>query len=107
MHIPGIRRCSKKALLAANPCLEVKAVKRLTFEIVTLLMISSRISEGFLRDSTTLTAPREKNLDATKLYAHSYREQGRFNGLDSVMNNLGRSLRISFLRSLPGVPHDK
>ncbi len=31
-----------------------------------------------LRDSTTLTAPRDKNLDATKLYAHSFREQGRF-----------------------------
>ena len=31
-----------------------------------------------LRDNTTLAAPRDKNLDATKLYAHSYREQGRF-----------------------------
>ena len=31
-----------------------------------------------LRDSTTLTSPRDKNLDATKLYAHSYRENGRF-----------------------------
>ena len=31
-----------------------------------------------LRDSTTLAAPRDKNLDITKLYAHSYREQGRF-----------------------------
>jgi hypothetical protein len=31
-----------------------------------------------LRDSTTLAAPRDKNLDATKLYAHSYREHGRF-----------------------------
>jgi len=28
--------------------------------------------------STTFVAPRDKNLDATKLYAHSYREQGRF-----------------------------
>jgi hypothetical protein len=31
-----------------------------------------------LRDSTTLASPRDKNLDATKLYAHSYRESGRF-----------------------------
>jgi hypothetical protein len=31
-----------------------------------------------LRETTTLVAPRDKNLDATKLYAHSYREQGRF-----------------------------
>jgi hypothetical protein len=31
-----------------------------------------------LRESTTLVAPRDKNLDATKLYAHSYRESGRF-----------------------------
>lgn len=31
-----------------------------------------------LRNSTTLVAPRDKNLDATKLYAHSYRENGRF-----------------------------
>jgi hypothetical protein len=30
------------------------------------------------RESTTLVAPRDKNLDATKLYAHSYRERGRF-----------------------------
>jgi hypothetical protein len=30
------------------------------------------------RDSSTLVAPRDKNLDATKLYAHSYRENGRF-----------------------------
>ena len=28
--------------------------------------------------STSLVAPIDKNLDATKLYAHSYREQGRF-----------------------------
>jgi hypothetical protein len=31
-----------------------------------------------LRDNTTLASPRDKNLDATKLYAHSYRENGRF-----------------------------
>lgn len=31
-----------------------------------------------LRDSTTLASPRDKNLDATKLYAQSYRESGRF-----------------------------
>jgi hypothetical protein len=31
-----------------------------------------------LRETTTLVAPRDKNLDATKLYAHSYRESGRF-----------------------------
>jgi hypothetical protein len=31
-----------------------------------------------LRDSTTLASPRDENLDATKLYAHSYRENGRF-----------------------------
>src|SRR5271166_5115230 len=31
-----------------------------------------------LRESTTFAAPRDKNLDATKLYAHSYRETGRF-----------------------------
>ena len=31
-----------------------------------------------LRESTTLVAPRDKNLDATKLYAHAYREHGRF-----------------------------
>lgn len=31
-----------------------------------------------LRETTTFVAPRDKNLDATKLYAHSYREQGRF-----------------------------
>lgn len=30
------------------------------------------------RQSTTLIAPRDKNLDATKLYAHSFREHGRF-----------------------------
>ena len=35
-------------------------------------------SKDVLRDSTTLVAPRDKNLDATKLYAHSYRESGRF-----------------------------
>src|SRR5690349_12052095 len=28
------------------------------------------------RDNTTLVASRDKNLDATKLYAHSYRERG-------------------------------
>jgi hypothetical protein len=27
-----------------------------------------------LRDNSTLASPRDKNLDATKLYAHSYRE---------------------------------
>ena len=31
-----------------------------------------------LRESTTFAAPRDKNLDATNLYAHSYREHGRF-----------------------------
>jgi hypothetical protein len=30
------------------------------------------------REGTTLAAPRDKNLDATKSYAHSYREEGRF-----------------------------
>ena len=30
------------------------------------------------RKTTALTAPREKNLDATKLYAHPCREQGRY-----------------------------
>jgi hypothetical protein len=30
------------------------------------------------RQNTTLVAPRDKNLDATKLYAHAYREQGRY-----------------------------
>lgn len=30
------------------------------------------------RQATTLVAPRDKNLDATKLYAHPYRERGRF-----------------------------
>ena len=30
------------------------------------------------RQGTTLVAPRDKNLDATKLYAHPYREQGRY-----------------------------
>lgn len=30
------------------------------------------------RKSTSLIAPRDKNLDATRLYAHSYRERGRF-----------------------------
>ena len=35
-------------------------------------------AKDVLRDSTTLAAPRDKNLDATKLYAHAYREQGRY-----------------------------
>ena len=35
-------------------------------------------SKDPLRDTTTLVAPRDKNLDATKLYAHPYREQGRY-----------------------------
>lgn len=35
-------------------------------------------AKDVLRESTTFAAPRDKNLDATKLYAHSYREQGRF-----------------------------
>ena len=30
------------------------------------------------RGSATFVAPRDKNLDATKLYAHAYRESGRF-----------------------------
>lgn len=30
------------------------------------------------RETTSLVAPRDRNLDATKLYAHSYRERGRF-----------------------------
>jgi len=37
-----------------------------------------RSSKDVHRQATTLVAPRDKNLDATKLYAHSYREQGRF-----------------------------
>jgi hypothetical protein len=35
-------------------------------------------AKDVLRESTTLAAPLDKNLDATKLYAHSYREHGRF-----------------------------
>ena len=35
-------------------------------------------SSNEARTDTTLVAPRDKNLDATKLYAHSYRERGRF-----------------------------
>jgi hypothetical protein len=35
-------------------------------------------AKDVLREKTTLISPRDKNLDATKLYAHSYREQGRF-----------------------------
>lgn len=35
-------------------------------------------SKDVQRDKTSLVAPRDKNLDATRLYAHSYREQGRF-----------------------------
>jgi hypothetical protein len=31
-----------------------------------------------VKKTTTFVAPREKNLDATRLYAHAYREQGRF-----------------------------
>lgn len=31
-----------------------------------------------VRENATLVAPRDKNLDATKLYAHPYREQGRY-----------------------------
>lgn len=31
-----------------------------------------------LRDTTTLVSPRDKKLDATELYVHSYRESGRF-----------------------------
>lgn len=30
------------------------------------------------RQNTILVAPRDKNLDSTKLYAHPYREQGRY-----------------------------
>jgi hypothetical protein len=30
------------------------------------------------RTTTSLIDPREKNIDATTLYAHSYPEQGRF-----------------------------
>jgi len=30
------------------------------------------------RKTTTLVSPRDKNLDATKPYAHAYREQGRY-----------------------------
>ena len=30
------------------------------------------------RENTILVAPRDKNLDATKLYAHAYREHGRY-----------------------------
>jgi hypothetical protein len=39
---------------------------------------SSPSATDVLRESTTLVAPRDKNLDATKLYAHAYREQGRY-----------------------------
>jgi len=35
-------------------------------------------SKDAQRESTSLTAPFDKNLDATKPYAHSYRELGRF-----------------------------
>jgi hypothetical protein len=35
-------------------------------------------AKDVLRDETTFVARREKNLDATKLYAHAYRELGRF-----------------------------
>jgi hypothetical protein len=35
-------------------------------------------ADDVLRETTTLVAARDKNLDATKLYAHSYRESGRF-----------------------------
>lgn len=35
-------------------------------------------SKDPLRDTTSLIAPRDNNLDATKLYAHPYREQGRY-----------------------------
>lgn len=37
-----------------------------------------RSSKDALRQSTSLTAPAEKNLDATKLYAHPSREHGRY-----------------------------
>jgi len=37
-----------------------------------------RSAKDAMRQSTTLVAPREKNLDATKPYAHAYREQGKF-----------------------------
>ena len=37
-----------------------------------------RSAPDVLRHDTTLVAPRDTNLDATKLYAHSYRENGRF-----------------------------
>jgi hypothetical protein len=37
-----------------------------------------RSSKDPLRQSTSLVAPRDKNLDATKLYAHPYRERGRY-----------------------------
>lgn len=35
-------------------------------------------AKDVLRETTTFAAPSDKNLDATKLYAHSYRERGRF-----------------------------
>lgn len=37
-----------------------------------------RSSKDPLRQTTSLVAPRDKNLDATKLYAHPCREQGRY-----------------------------
>jgi uncharacterized C2H2 Zn-finger protein len=37
-----------------------------------------RSAKNAMRQSTTLVSPRDKNLDATKLYAHPYREQGKF-----------------------------
>jgi uncharacterized protein with PIN domain len=37
-----------------------------------------RSSKNLLRQNTILIAPRDKNLDATKLYAHPCREQGRY-----------------------------
>jgi hypothetical protein len=37
-----------------------------------------RSAKDAMRQSTTLLTPRDKNLDATKPYAHAYREQGKF-----------------------------
>ncbi len=40
-------------------------------------------AQDVLRETTSFAVPRDKNLDATKLYAHSYREKGRFGSYPS------------------------
>jgi hypothetical protein len=42
-----------------------------------------------LREESKFVAPREKNLDATKLYAHAYRENGRFGSHDGFGDESG------------------